>query len=1017
MASAAETRSPTLDEMRAVAAEPAALTPLLVQWLDAYPESARRWSAADRAFVVAHVVRWDLAHHPTAVAAAEDLVRRRLAATATRLEDVAEALSLASRIRLKRGEHAAAADLLRQGGELCEGAIESRAAATSCAFLLRDLAILSLRQANPGESARALALAMAWLEGYPRSDAWVAVLNSAADLACWRGEVDTCLRTYRRAVLVAERLHGVDSEVAAYGYLGVGWAAASKGDWGEARASFERAERIWSEQLGPDHPRLADALIEYGELLHRSGDPRSAVAVLRRAVELRTSRLGPEAFDLPRALDPLGLALVALGDFDAAEEVLQRSARIRRRTLPSNHVDHARSWAALADLGWAREDQDGARRTLSRALELRLAALGDQDPAVAETYLQMAEAHVESHPERALEWAIRARDPLASAYGRDHPLIARSWWLEARALLRRSPEVGDSLPGDPVVSALRAEAIARDHLRRVAAGFSERDLLDYAAVLPQGADVALDALLAEANPSRARIAAVWQSVARSRGLVFESLSARRRWESDGDVSQELTAARRALAHWLVVGPDDDAAESARRLEAARERVETEERALGLVSGSSPDEPLHLLAVLKHLSPGESLVAYRSFDSRSGRRLAAFVAEGGSALPSVSDLGPWAPIEENLGRWRQAFLGGSEPDYRRVASELRGRIWDPLPGGAHASRRVFIVPEGPLFLLSFAALPSPQGYWVEEDPSILILGAERDLRKSADGAPRRGRVLIVGGPDFGEPASASGSPENQRPPRRVPMNFAPLPHALEEARWVEEAWRRWDPGIEVESLTGVSADERAWRQRAPGTLALHLATHGFFLDGGPRPSPRERWPHRGVGGLSRAMDQTIAPPPAPVSGFALAGANRRAREDDREDGREDGIVTLDEIRSLDLSPTRLVVLSFCDSGLGEISTGEGIFGFTRAFRGAGVESLVLAVAPISDQDSSQFAQRFYDAWLGEGLAIDQALRHASRALLEARRHAGLDLHPVHWGAMIAVGSTLETSSPQGGPPED
>ena len=972
---------PSADEIRAAGGSASKLIPLLTHWLDAYPDSARSWPADDVAFVVAHLVGLGQHHHPNTAAVAEAYARRRAEEAPMRLDHTAEALSLAARIRLRLGQNQAALDLLDQGRKLCRREIRSESEATYCAFLLRDRALADMRSSLYDEAARDLDQAMRRLEPYPSSPAWVAVLNSAADLACLRGEADSCLERYHRAIEVAEAQHGVDSEVAAYGYLGVGWAAALAGEWGTARASFERAERVWSRHLGSDHPRLADALIEYGELLRRAGDAPAAVDVLRRAVGLRESRLGPSAFDLPRALDALGQAHLDLGELTPARRALERSAAIRRQHLDEDHVDHARSLTGLARLAQARGNETDARRLLTRAIEARQrahrrqgGAAGDP-PALAEAYASLAELYIDTRPELALDLAAQAKDALAAAYGEDHPDVARAWWIEARAHLAAG--------SDAIPSALESEAIGRSHLRRVAAGFSERDLLDSAAARPRGTDVALEALFAFSAPRADRIKAVWQEVARSRGEVFDVLIERRRRASP---TGELNVARQALARLLVAGSGYDPTDYARRLAIARDRVARAERSLSIGFESLPGRRPGLREILARLTLGETLVAYRIFSSRSGRRLAAFVAAGERV--AVYDLGLWEGVEDDLRGLRRAFDGVSEGEYRRFGVGLRQKVWDPVEPWLIRARRVFVVPDGPLFLVPFAALPTTDGYLVEKGPSFHVLGTERDLAAARVMKPMEGQLLLVGDPDFGEPSPASLN-------RSVPTDFAALPGAREEALAVAEAWRRWVPGGEVRWLRGSEATEGRWRRDAIGAVALHLATHGFFISPARRGgAPRTVSETRGVGGLVRAERTSWSS----LSGFALAQANRPSTGD----GRNDGVVTREEIEQLNLSDARLVVLSFCDSGLGETRTGEGIFGLTRAFRGAGAGSLVLALGPVSDRGSKQFMERFYAALLGDGLDVDQAVRQASLELLESRRRSGSDAHPFHWGAFVSWG---------------
>jgi CHAT domain-containing protein len=217
---------------------------------------------------------------------------------------------------------------------------------------------------------------------------------------------------------------------------------------------------------------------------------------------------------------------------------------------------------------------------------------------------------------------------------------------------------------------------------------------------------------------------------------------------------------------------------------------------------------------------------------------------------------------------------------------------------------------------------------------------------------------------------------------------------------------------VEPLYADRATEERWRQRAPGAVMLHLATHGFILGGGfkgrpPFPSESRVVPWRGVGGLAAKPFRELSV--APLAGFALANANRRSDGHSSLGGRSDGIVTLEEIRQLDLRAARLVVLSFCDSGLGETLFGEGVFGFTRAFRASGADSLVLALAPVSDRDSLDFMESFYSALLDEGLPVPEAIRQASLAQVERRRAAGLDTHPLRWGAMVSTGTVVAVGS--------
>ncbi len=128
-----------------------------------------------------------------------------------------------------------------------------------------------------------------------------------------------------------------------------------------------------------------------------------------------------------------------------------------------------------------------------------------------------------------------------------------------------------------------------------------------------------------------------------------------------------------------------------------------------------------------------------------------------------------------------------------------------------------------------------------------------------------------------------------------------------------------------------------------------------------------------------------------SGLALAGANLIDGLDD------DGILTALEASGLNLWGTELVTLSACDTGLGEVRDGEGVYGLRRAFVLAGAETLVMSLWPVSDSMSRETMERYYAA-LKAGVGRGDALRQAKLSMLkrEGRRH------PFFWASFIQSG---------------
>jgi CHAT domain-containing protein len=182
--------------------------------------------------------------------------------------------------------------------------------------------------------------------------------------------------------------------------------------------------------------------------------------------------------------------------------------------------------------------------------------------------------------------------------------------------------------------------------------------------------------------------------------------------------------------------------------------------------------------------------------------------------------------------------------------------------------------------------------------------------------------------------------------------------------------------------------------------LHLATHGFFLEGNCSSAPQDT---RAIGGplasLAKQLPELIGENPLLLSGLALAGANEREQAGADQD---DGILTAEEIAALDLSGVDWAVLSACQTGVGEVRAGEGVFGLRRAFQVAGVKTLIMSLWEVEDRSAREWMKKLYVARLANHLSTAEAVREASLGILRERRARGLSTHPFYWGAFVAAG---------------
>jgi CHAT domain-containing protein len=216
---------------------------------------------------------------------------------------------------------------------------------------------------------------------------------------------------------------------------------------------------------------------------------------------------------------------------------------------------------------------------------------------------------------------------------------------------------------------------------------------------------------------------------------------------------------------------------------------------------------------------------------------------------------------------------------------------------------------------------------------------------------------------------------------------------------------------VHTLKQAAATEQQFRDQAPKFYNLHLATHGFFAAAEKDSGQPVHGDRNETTWLPSERDSVIrGSNPGLLSGLAFSGANREP-----DVGKDDGILTADEIASMSLNGVDLVVLSACETGLGEVAGGEGLLGVQRAFQIAGARSTVASLWQVDDVATRRLMERFYRNYWEKEMSKLDALREAQLYLLnnpeavrgDARLQPGKQnetdrLSPQFWAAFSLSG---------------
>jgi CHAT domain-containing protein len=363
-----------------------------------------------------------------------------------------------------------------------------------------------------------------------------------------------------------------------------------------------------------------------------------------------------------------------------------------------------------------------------------------------------------------------------------------------------------------------------------------------------------------------------------------------------------------------------------------------------------------------------------------RRYVAYVI-GQRGEPSVVDLGDAMAIDQSIVRFRNAV---KDPDNDSVA-QLGNQLYKltmakiaPVLGGA---ADLLLAPDGALNLVPFSALVDDKGDYLIKKFNFTYLTSGRDLlRKSVPSKTKGGVVFADPAFDGGTPSTTTKS-RGQRSLTMTAMHWARLPGTEKEADALDKTMS------ELTIYRGAAATEGQLKL-LHGPRILHLATHGFFLPDQVVATTINGLAARGDSGSAVSFENPLL-----RSGLALAGANKLNSDDD------DGVLTAFEAAGLDLSGTQLVVLSACETGLGRVSNGEGVYGLRRALVIAGAESILMSLWQVDDAATKDLMTGYYRK-IGAGEPRSAALR-AVQLDLSARSNYS---HPYYWAAFFPTGVT-------------
>jgi CHAT domain-containing protein/tetratricopeptide (TPR) repeat protein len=801
------------------------------------------------------------------------------------------------------------------------------------------------------------------------------------------------LEPARKALEIRRRVLGTPSREVGFCHYAIGKLQEDINHFADAEISYREALAQYTPVLGGQHPDCAEVWTNLGKLNMIATRHDVARTAFGNAIEIWKGALGREHPRYARGL--VNLAGVPLAERDAVEAgaLLDEAIAILETADAAYRGDLARAYNGLAATYEGTDRFDGAEVLFKKAIKAWKEAGLEMDRAISldnlAILLNRQGRPADAEPFSAEAVAILDRklgpgnhDTIQAKASRAHLLSQLGRQGEAAKLLEENLDASFAL--------FEASAL----------GASERDGL-MALLLRR---TLLDAYLTLALPGKVAPQDVYRRVVQWKAAVFGRQRADRFARRSASLDREVTDARlsvRRLANLCLTVPDagqvDEWRKSIRDAAASRDSAE---RALAVAvrrwtdsangvkkkdwAYAAPDLPAGAVVI-----DFFQYTRYGLGGQDSTERVIAFVVQPDRAV-SIADLGDSDVLARAIDDWRvvKTTRGVATPR-GDVVEPVRKGIVAPLASALRHASLVLTCPDGPLVRMPLVALPHPDtGRPLIETTLVVTIPhlsqvPDRSVLSSwlapramgPNGNAKSAEVpslVTVGSLDYGPPAARG-------------FSFEPLKEDASELSAVQASFASAFGVKAPAPLTARAATETVVKGALPGKSVIHLATHGFVvpdvqLDQLMRVDEHiARQLAIGQGGSPRQWRAASLLGRGVLSGLGLSLANAPLGNEPGG-GEDDNRLTAAEVALLDLSASRLAVLSACETGVGESAEAEAVVGLQRAFHIAGTESVIASLWKVDDVATARMMGSFYRWFWTNGAPAVVALHQAQREVL-------------------------------------
>jgi CHAT domain-containing protein/tetratricopeptide (TPR) repeat protein len=783
-----------------------------------------------------------------------------------------------------------------------------------------------------------------------------------------------------------------------------------KGDYAQAELFYSETQRIRAKKLGKNHPDYGRSLNNLARVYDAKGDFVQAEKLFLEAIEILAKSLGTKHPDYAATINNLAIMYRRKRNYTKAETLYIEAKDIRAQTIGKEHPDYAISLNNLGNLYYEQGYYEKAKGFHLEAKDIRAKSLGKEHPMYAMSLQNLARIYQAQGDFNQARLLFReAKEIRAKVLGIEHPFYATS--LYSNAML--SVETNHIIEAEPLLIELTNLNI---HLLEKAAAYSSESQMQ-AYLLTFEERLSQFHSFAQTYPNPDLTRATYDNALFYNGYLLDNA---RHLAISIDKADSLTretyynwqAARRRLANEYSKPIADRKYVS--EVEAEAEAYEKTLTRSVAAFGETRRTP-HWQDVQARLRTGEAAVEFIHYQyytpkSTDSIMYAALILRPGMGTPQLIPLFEEKQLSALLSAKQTSGTVNNLYAFDGKGYDLYQLLWKPLVKALDGATTVYFAPSGLLYRLNISAIPVSGDARLADRYSLVKLGSTRQLIAPAVFTPKKNDAILFGGIRYEMDSTAinqanAALPKDGSIAMRGDLNFEETDSTLRgSSNWpylegtekevvaLEKTLQT--AGIESYTRKAYTATEEAFKRIGAGGVlsprVLHIATHGFFY-----PDPKDTTRRQTFG--EREPVFRISDNPLIRSGLIMAGANQAWQTGKPlKPSMDDGILTAYEISQMDLSGTELVVLSACETGLGDIQGNEGVYGLQRAFKIAGARYLIMSLWKVSDEKTALLMTKFYEKWLVGKMPIPEAFRAAQKEMQETP-----GINPFDWAGFVLV----------------